>query len=162
MAKKKKNKTGHIKVVSAGLKGFVDWTDLTVSESTEEREAEMSSYQLKRAASTQGETTPSSEGPDGKCLKPASPVEEVQINPTMISVDSPDRAPGALPAMEGDAQGASRETCTLKEDGALARDPPLSEEVTREVLPIEEASDPPPRARRPSLALFRAQEDKAT
>ena len=116
----------------------------------------MSSCQLKQSASTQEETTPSFEGPDGKCLKPASPTEEVQINPAMISVDSPDRAPGALSAMDGDAQGASRETCTLKEDGALAGDPPLFEEVIRELLPIEEAGDSPPRAKRPSLALFRA------
>ena len=41
--KKKKKKIGHIKVIDEGLEGFVDWTDSTVSESIEEREAEMSS-----------------------------------------------------------------------------------------------------------------------
>ena len=61
----------------------------------------------KRDVSSQGETTPTFEGPDGKHLKLTDLAEEVQISPTVISVDSPDRAPGALLAIEGDAQGAS-------------------------------------------------------
>ena len=41
--KKKKKKVWWVKVVGEGLEGIVDWTDSTVSEWTEEREAEMSS-----------------------------------------------------------------------------------------------------------------------
>ena len=55
--KKKKKKTRQIKVADVGLEGFVGWTDRTISESDEEREAEMSSLaarfvaqMLKRAA----------------------------------------------------------------------------------------------------------------
>ena len=43
MAKrKKKKKTGQSKVAGAGLDGFMDLTNLGVSESAEEEEAEMS------------------------------------------------------------------------------------------------------------------------
>ena len=41
--KKKKRKIGHEKVIGAGLEGFVDLMDPTVSESTEDKEVEMSS-----------------------------------------------------------------------------------------------------------------------
>ena len=69
----------------------MDWTDPTANESAEENEVEMSSLiavfvarMLKRAASAQEETTPDSKGPDKKRFKHFGPVEEVQINPTMI------------------------------------------------------------------------------
>ena len=42
MVKKKKKKVERVKDSSEGLEGFVDWTDLKVSESAEEREAEIS------------------------------------------------------------------------------------------------------------------------
>ena len=67
-------------------------TDLAVSKSAEEMKTEMSSFATgfaermrKRDANAQGETTPGSEGPDGKCFKTFGPTEEVQIIPTMIS-----------------------------------------------------------------------------
>ena len=41
VTKKKKKMTKHTKVAGAGLEGFVDWMELTVSESIEEGEAEM-------------------------------------------------------------------------------------------------------------------------
>ena len=40
--KKKKKKTEQIKVVGTRFEGFMDWTNPTISESSEEREAEMS------------------------------------------------------------------------------------------------------------------------
>ena len=58
--------------------------DLTVSESVEEREAEMSSLNVgfaarmrKRAANAQEKTTPGSEGSDGKCFKQSGPFKGV-------------------------------------------------------------------------------------
>ena len=62
----------------------------------------------------------------------------------MISVDSPNRAPGSLSAVEVDAQGASQETCALLEDRAPAGEPPLANEVTREAFPTKEVGSPPP------------------
>ena len=69
----------------------------------------------------------------------------------MIFLDAPKRAPGALPTLEGDALGVSREACALLEDRALVKEPPLNDE-----LHAEELGGPPPRATRPSLALFGA------
>ena len=43
----------------------------------------------KQAANTQRESTPSSEGPKGKCFKHSGPAEEVQISPAVILLDSP-------------------------------------------------------------------------
>ena len=69
-AKKKKGKitTGQVKANDAGLEGFVDWLDPPASDSAEEMEEDMFSLASgfavrirKRAASTQGETTPGSE-----------------------------------------------------------------------------------------------------
>ena len=74
----------------------------------------------------------------------------------MISVDSPERALGALSALEGDARGASLEACASLEDRSPAGEPLLDDEVENEALPVEEAGSPLPRAKWPSLALFRA------
>ena len=74
----------------------------------------------------------------------------------MVLVDSPERAPRALPALEGDIRDVSFEACTSLEDGASAREHPLDGEVAKEALPVKEAGGPPPRARRPSLVLSRA------
>ena len=162
-AKKKKRKTEHIKVTSVGLEGFVDWTDPIINESTEEMEAEMSSLavgfaarMLKQAASAQGETTLGSDGLDEKRFKQSSSVEEVQISPTVIYVDSPKRAPGALSDLEGDARGASFKVCVSLEDRALVGEPSLDDKVTNEALLAEEAGGPPPWAKWPSLALSEA------
>ena len=89
-------KTIQDKVARTGLEGSVNLTDSTVSELTKEMEAEISNiaagfvvWMSKQAANAQGEATPGSEGSNGKRFKQSGPVEEVQINPTMISVDSP-------------------------------------------------------------------------
>ena len=39
---KKKKKSGQAKAIGEGLEGFVEWTNLVVSQLAEEREAEMS------------------------------------------------------------------------------------------------------------------------
>ena len=92
----------------------MDWMDSIVSDLAEEREAEMSNLAvgfavrlLKRAISIQGKAIPGFEVPNDKHFKQSSPVEEVQISPVVISMDSLERAPGALPAFKGDARGAS-------------------------------------------------------
>ena len=61
----------------------MDWTIPTISESAEEREAEMSSLatgftvkMCKRATNAQGEATPGSEGPGGKRLRRSDPEKE--------------------------------------------------------------------------------------
>ena len=141
----------------------MDWTDPTVSESAEEREAEMSSLaagfvarMCKRAANTQGEATPGFEGPDDKRYKQSGPAEEVQISPAMVSVDSLERAPDTLSTFEGDAWGASLEACASLKDGALTGEPPLDDKVANKALPSGEAGGPSLRARRLSLTLFGA------
>ena len=48
------------------------------------------------------------------------------------------------------------EACASLEDGASAGEPPLEDEVANEALPAEEEGSSPPRAKWPSLALFRA------
>ena len=74
----------------------------------------------------------------------------------MISVDSPERTPSALLALEGDARGTSWEACASLENGALAGKPPLADKIAKEALLAEEAGGPPPRAKQPSLALSEA------
>ena len=134
--KKKKKKTKQDKVVCVGFEGFVDWMDPTISKSAEEREVEISSLAVgfvarmcKLAAKDQEKTTPSFVGPDRKHFKQSCPVEEVQISPTSISVDSLERAPGVLPDLKSDPQGSSWESCTLLADEAPTEEPPLDSEV---------------------------------
>ena len=78
----------------------------------------------------------------------------------MISVDSLERAPNVLLALEGDARGASREACASLENGAPTRELPLADEVTNEALPIEKAGGLSPKARWPSLSLFGARKTR--
>ena len=61
----------------------MDWTDPKISESAEEREAEMSSLAVgfvvrmhKKVANARGEATPSSEGPDDKRSRQSDPKVE--------------------------------------------------------------------------------------
>ena len=71
-------------------------------------------------------TIPCSEGLNVKRFKQSSPVEEVQIIPTMNSVDSPERALGAPLALEGEARGASWEACASLEGGLQPKSLPLT------------------------------------
>ena len=75
----------------------------------------------------------------------------------MIFVDSLERAPSVLPALEGDARGASQEVCLLLANGSIVGEPPLNGEVVNEALPVEEVDGPPPRASQHSFLLSRAQ-----
>ena len=61
----------------------------------------------------------------------------------MTSVDSPEQALSALPALEGDA----REAFASLENGAPAGGPPLDDEVLNESFPAKETGGPPPRAK---------------
>ena len=74
----------------------------------------------------------------------------------MISVDSQERTLNALPDFDSEAQGASWEACASLEDGTPVGEPPLIDKVANEASPTDEADGPPPRSRRPSLALFGA------
>ena len=57
------------------------------------------------------------------------------MSPIVIFMDSPERAFGALLALECNARGAPLEACALLENGASARGPLLDNEVTNEALP---------------------------
>ena len=84
MAKiKKKNKTGQSKAASMGLEGFVDGTNLGVSELAEEKEADMfglvsdfAARMRKQVASAQGFIAPGTEVHGGKCPKLVGPDEQ--------------------------------------------------------------------------------------
>ena len=114
----------------------------------------------KRAANAQGQGTPGSEGINGKPFKQFGPTKEVQISSAVIAIDSLERALGALPALEGNARGASREACASLEDRALVKEPPLDDEVANEALHVDEVGGPLPRARWPSLALSKARKTR--
>ena len=80
----------------------MEWTNLGVSESTEEEEGEMSGLiscfaarMRKRATNAQGLTAPSAEVTGGKHLKLTDLDEEAHKSPTVINVDSPDQASNA-------------------------------------------------------------------
>ena len=128
---KKKKKKGKIIVVDVRLKGFVDLVDPKASDLAKEREDDMSSLAArfskrmrKRAISGQEETTSGFEVSGGKCLKRSGPNEEAQKSRGVITVDSQNEPPDALPTFEGASQDASREACASLEDGVPARGPP--------------------------------------
>ena len=84
---KKKNKSEQTKAAGEGLKGFVDWTNPAVSQSTEEREAEMSGLVVgfairmrKRVVKAQKGTTPDLKVPGNKRPRLSRSKEEVQAN----------------------------------------------------------------------------------
>ena len=68
-------------------------------------------------------------------------------------MDSPERAPDALPALEGDALGVSREACVSLEDRTPTREPPLDDEAANNALHVKEIGGLSLMARRPSLAF---------
>ena len=72
----------------------------------------------KRAANAQGEATPGSEGPDGKRSRLSDSKEDTQKSPTVIVVDSPERAPDDKLALGGSAQGALNKASATLEDRA--------------------------------------------
>ena len=93
----KKKKFEQAKAAGEGLEGLVDWTNLVISESSEERKVKMSClisrfavHMCKRASNAQEETLPSLEVLGGKRSRPFGLDEEVQIDPTVITVDSPE------------------------------------------------------------------------
>ena len=55
----------------------------------------------------------------------------------MIVVDSPERAPNALLALEGAAQDYSKESCASLEDRALVRGPPNIDQAVSEAHDAE-------------------------
>ena len=61
----------------------------------------------------------------------------------MIIVDSPKRAPDALPALERAAQDASREACASLEEGAPTRGPSNVDQAVSETFAVETTISPP-------------------
>ena len=129
--KKKRKNAERVKATDEGLEGFVDWTDLTVSESAKEREAEMfslttgfamrmrkqfSTLICKRSANAHGEATLGSKGLDGKRSRWYGSKKEAQMSPAIIAMDFPERAPDGVLDLEGSAQGALKEAFTTLED----------------------------------------------
>ena len=141
----------------------MNWVDPISNESIEERGDDMSSLatrfvtQMRKwAASAQGETTLDFIVPGDKRPKWSGPDEEAQKSPAVITVDSPERASGALPALEGATQDASRETCASLEDGASVEGPSNANQVVSEAPSIKIVVGPSLLARRSSLATFSA------
>ena len=83
----------------------------------------------KIAASAQGETTPGFEVLGGKRPKLSDPSEEAHKSPTVINVDSPDRAFDAQLALEGPPWDSFREACAPSEDGIPTGGSPGAEGV---------------------------------
>ena len=88
---KKKKKSRKAKAAGEGQEGFMDWTNPTVSKSTEEREVEMSGLiakfsirMHKRATNAQERTTLGLEVPSDKRSRPSRSNEEVQDDPMVI------------------------------------------------------------------------------
>ena len=104
--------------------------DPNASDPVEEREEDMSSLVVgfvirmrKRATSAQGETTPGFEVSGEKRPKWSGLDEEVQKSSTVVTVDSPEQASGALLALKGASQEASKEACASLEDGVPTKGP---------------------------------------
>ena len=76
-----------------------------------------------------GETTPGSEVSGEKSPKRFGPDEKAQKCMAVITVDSPERALDALPALEGASQDASKKACASLEDGVLAEGLPMLMEL---------------------------------
>ena len=102
----------------------------------EEREDDMSSLTArfvvrtcKRDASAQRDTISGSEGPNDKRTKRSGLEGEVLKIPTMITMDSPERAPNAQQALKGAAQDVPREACISLEGGILAEGPPIADNI---------------------------------
>ena len=93
----------------------------------------------KPAASAQGEIVPSFEVPSGKRPKLFDLDEEAEKSPTVINVESPNRAFGAELALEDAPLGASKEACVLSEGGILTGGSPGAKgamvEASLEVVP---------------------------
>ena len=75
----------------------------------------------KPATNAQENTTPGLEVLGGKCFRLSGLDEEVQADPTVISVDSPERVLKAPFAIRGTAKDASQKACAELEDGAKSR-----------------------------------------
>ena len=149
---KKKKKYGKAKATGEGLEGFLDRTNPAVSQSAEEIEAKMSGLFVrfatrmhKRAANTQERTTPDLEVPGDKRLRPSRFEEEVQADPVMITMDSPEQVLEA-PSTVQDASSAELE------DEIPARESPRVDDASIEASLVK-ATDTPPRARWASLTI---------
>ena len=103
--------------------------------------------------SAQGETNPSFEVPGKKHSKRSGLDEEVQKNPTVVTLDSPERASDALPALEDATQDASKEACASLKDGIPARGLPSADKVVAEAPSVETTVGHPLPAKRSDLII---------
>ena len=105
----------------------MDRTNLGVRESAKEEEVKMSGLifdfavrMRKNESSAQGLIAPGFEVPGGKRIMLTGLNEEAQKSPTVINVDSPDKAFNAQSNLEGSLQDAPREACAPPDDGIPA------------------------------------------
>ena len=127
-----------------------------VSQSTEEREAEMSGLIIefaipmpKRATNAQEGTTPSLEDPGYKRSKPSRSDEEVQAAPTVIAVDSSKRFLEATSVVRGAAHDASRNACVTLKDEVPAEEFPLVDDASVKASLVKATDVLPPCIWRP-------------
>ena len=116
--------------------------------------AEFAAWMRKRAASSQGETTPDFEVPSDKSPKRSGSDGEAQNSLTVITVDSPEQALDTLLTLEGVTQEASSEPCSSLEGGVPDRG---SSDANREVgeAPLEMVAELPFSARLVNAAPHR-------
>ena len=86
----------------------------------------------KWATSAQVEANPGSEVPSEKGRKWSGSGGEVQESQAVVTLDSPERASKAIPALKGATQEASREVSKALEDAILAGGPSDADIVVRE------------------------------
>ena len=151
---KKKKKFEKVKVVGEGMEGFIEWTNPEVSQSVEERDAEMfglvAGFAIrmhKRAANAREGTTPDLEVLGDKRSRP-SRFDEVQVDSAMIVVDTSDRVLKAPSAFGGVAQDASRNAYATLENEIQAKEFPRVDDASTEASHIKATDAPPPRAKR--------------
>ena len=122
--------------------------DPIAGEPTEERENDMSSLAVgfslrmrKRAASAQGETTPSFEVLGSKHLKRSSLNDEVQRSPTLVALDSPEQTSavevGDKTLVEDDLTRVQDATVVAKEARCKAKAKFARREVEQTLLVLE-------------------------
>ena len=141
----------------------MDWTNLTVSESVEEREVEMSSLVAgftmrmhKRDASAQEETTPDLKVPSDKRSRLFGLDEEVQDDLAVITVDSSEQVLEVEPAIGGATQDASQKACAALEDETPVGELPHVDEASVEASLFEATGASPHRAKWASLDVHGA------
>ena len=111
----------------------------------------------RRATNAQKGTTPGLEVSEDKRSRLFRSDEEIQADPAVIDVDSPERVLKALSSIGGASQDASRKACAALEDEIPTREFPHVDDVSIKALLIEATGAQLQLARWASFAIDGAQ-----